>query len=154
MKTEKPSIRARLQGYMEKMTIDPFNIETQVNENVACFFEGQATKTGTAIHELFVVIKKQEQLKSWLVEKHKVHPLAITALVRFFAGSFYTSSLEVKMTKGISSYMESFANREDIPVDQLKIIISMEGATPVLHAFLGDFLIRPIALQELIKHLK
>ncbi|MBL6447612.1 hypothetical protein JMN32_14940 [Fulvivirga sp. 29W222] len=154
MKTEKPTIREKLQGYMEKLTVDPFGIETQVNENITRFFEDQAARTGTTRDDHFLVIKKQEQLKSWIVEKRKVLPLSVNSLVKCFAGSFYTPSLETKMITGIAGYISSFAAQNGVAEDQLKFIISLGRSTPVLHAFQGDFLIRPIALPELIKYLR
>lgn len=154
MKTEKPSIRKKLQGYMEKITVDPFGIEAQVNENITRFFEDQATRTRTTRDDHFLVIKKQDQLKSWIVEKRTVFPLSVNGLVKCFAGNFYTLSLETKMITGIAGYIESFAVQNNIPEDQLKFVISMGRTTPLLHAFQGNFLIRRVALQELIKYLK
>ncbi|MBL6446408.1 hypothetical protein JMN32_08820 [Fulvivirga sp. 29W222] len=154
MKTEKSTMREKLQGYMEKLTVDPFGIEAQINENITRFFEDQAARTDATHDDHFLVIKKQEQLKSWMVEKRKVLPLSVNTLVTCFAGSFYTPSLETRMIKGIADYINLFSAQNDVPEDQLKFIISLERSTPVLHAFHGDSLIRRVALQELIKHLK
>ncbi|GAA0892585.1 hypothetical protein GCM10009122_22640 [Fulvivirga kasyanovii] len=154
MNNRKPSIKERLKGYMEEVSIDLFGIEAKATDNVRRYFTEVSQKTGTAIDELFVIIKKPDQVKAWLIEKRKIHPLPLGELVKFFAGDLYNPELERKVADGVSGYLDHFCEVENLQADLLKIIIVLEGGQPVIHASNTNYPVRKIQIKELIKYFK
>ena len=154
MNNRRTSIKERLKGYMDEVSIDLFGVEAKAIENVRRYFTEVSHNTGTAVDELFIVIKKHEKVKAWLVEKRKVRPLSPGDLVRFFSGDFYTPELERKVTEGVSGYLDHFSDTENVHADLLKIVITLEANHPVIHAAKADDPIRQIQIKELIKYFK
>jgi len=154
-KKKKTRITDKIKSYMSTVSVDVFNYEEIVIDNITGYFEEVARLNGVSKHDIHVRIHKREELRAFVY--HKSSPMkrvTTVELINFFMGegSATLFDLEQKVEQNVSNYLSDYAAITGIEVSKLTIIISKPAQEVMVGAYLNKRFIETIPLKGLVKY--
>ncbi len=153
--SNKPTLSQRITSYLNEIRVDALGIEKKVIQNIHSYFSESGRKYDRPHHELLISIRCDNgKLKVRLFHKSKfLTCLKEANLVDFFsAGMGSIPGFTEKISKKVLQYLHDLAKENQVPLDQLDIVIVNCSKLVVVETFNGKQFLKQIPLKELIKH--
>ena len=146
-------ITDKIKSYMKDVSIDLFNYEAIVANNITAYFLQVAKKYQTLENNIQVQISKKQALTGFIyTEGRKLRQVTTPELINFFMGEGSAELLEQKVEQQISDYLSSYATTLGIKTNQLTIVIAKPTQQVIVRAYRGNQFVETIPLKQLIKY--
>ncbi|HEY9084064.1 MAG TPA: hypothetical protein VIN73_12070 [Vicingaceae bacterium] len=138
---------------MKEVTIDLFNYEAIVSENITAYFHQVAKSYQTSANSIGVKISKNTTITGFLYDKSKpLRQVTPPELISFFMGEGSSELMEKKVTQQVLNYLTDYASTKGIHTEQLSIVIAQPARQVVVEAYRDNQFIEIIPLKQLINY--
>jgi hypothetical protein len=152
-KKNKTRITDKIKSYMKDVSIDLFNYESIVSENITAYFQQVAKKHQSSENNIQVRISKKETLTGFVYDQSKkLRQVTTPELIDFFMGEGSAELMEKKVEQNVLDYLAEYATTWEIKTEQLTIVIAKPAQNIVVGAYRDNHFMETIPLKKLIKH--
>lgn len=158
MNKRKTGLKARIQGYMEDVTIDVFGYEKKVVSNVTAYLESLSKSSCIPVGDLQIrIAQPQGKLEAHIYRlHHHLRQASFNELVNFFMGEGASTvfDMEAKVHRSIHAYLTIYAEEKNLPLQELDIRIYKLTTQVKATSYHRGELVSDIPIKALIKHFK
>jgi len=154
-KKQNTRITDKIKSYMKDVSIDLFNYEEIVIENITKYFQDVAQFHQVVKNDVQVRISKKEELTGFVFNKNKrLKQITTVELIDFFLGEGSSELFELKekVELNVSNYLSDYAAVTGINREQLTIVIAKPAQDVIVGAYFNNQFIETIPLKDLIKY--
>lgn len=157
-KTSKNTFSQKIRNAVTDLSVDIFGYQKMVTKNIIQNTEFIANKTKIPKARLFLkIFQKEHAIKAFLFDQSKaIQAIPTKELAYFFIDreTAELSRVQNKIAFSIKKYLNDFAVKNSLNVENLAILIHVKNDKVMIQAFDNDQFINEISMGSLIKFFK